>query len=164
MHSSQGINLLNGVMSTGEVAKWAAAEAEPDYAAIRSRHYSPGPSFEDADAVNVRDFGAKGDGTTDDTAAFARAIAASDKVFVPHGDYALSGTLRLRPNTRLFGLNRTFTSLGARRKRPPGGEPGPSPEDGSFTLETVDDAQAAPGLHFLTVHGRVQWRSGRGVP
>jgi hypothetical protein len=27
----------------------------------------------------------------------------------------------------------------------------------------VDDAQAAPGLFFLTVQGRVQWRSGRGV-
>ncbi|NLY00626.1 MAG: hypothetical protein GXY83_31400 [Rhodopirellula sp.] len=162
-HTAQGTNLLNGTLSAGEIVEWTAAETEPDYPAICSRHYSQGPSFEDADAVNVRDFGAKGDGATDDTAAFAKAIAAHDKVFVPHGDYVLSGTLRLRPNTHLFGLNRTFTSLGAGRKRSPGGEPGPSPETDSFTLETVDDAQAAPGLSFLTVQGRVQWRSGRGT-
>jgi hypothetical protein len=141
----------------------AAAEAEPDYQAIRIRHYSPGPSFEDADAVNVRDFGAQGEGATDDSPAFAKAIAAHDKIFVPHGDYRLSGTLRLKPNTHLFGLNQAFASLGASRKRPPGGEPGPSPEADSFTLETVDDAQAAPGLSFLTVQGRVQWCSGRGT-
>ncbi|MCU0871528.1 MAG: glycoside hydrolase family 55 protein [Pirellulaceae bacterium] len=162
-HTAQGTNLLNGVMSTGEIVQWTAAEAEPDYQAIRSRHYSPGPSFEDADAVNVRDFGAKGDGATDDTAALAKAVAAHDKIFVPHGDYRLSGTLRLKPNTHLFGLNQTFASLGAGRKRPPGGEPGPSPEADSFTLETVDDAQAMPGLSFLAVQGRVQWRSGRGT-
>jgi hypothetical protein len=113
--------------------------------------------------VNVRDFGAQGDGTTDDTAAFARAIAAHDKVYVPQGDYLLSGMLRLKPNTHLFGLNQTFASLGAGRRRPPGGEPGPSPEADAFTLETVDDAEAAPGLSFLTVQGRVQWRSGRGT-
>jgi hypothetical protein len=162
-HTAQGTNLVSGVLSTGELVQWTAAVAEPDYPAIRRRHYSPGPSFEDADAVNVRDFGAKGDGATDDTAAFAKALAAHDKIFVPRGDYLLSGTLRLRPNTHLFGLNQTFTSLGAGRRRPPGGEPGPSPEADAFTLETVDDAEAAPGLSFLSVQGRVQWRSGRGT-
>ncbi len=162
-HTAQGTNLLNGVMSAGEVVKWTAAEAEPDYQAIRSRHYAPGPSFEDADAVNVRDLGAKGDGATDDTAAFAKAIAAHDKIFVPRGDYRLSGTLRLRPNTHLFGLSQSFTSLGAARRRLAGGEPGPPPAADSFALETVDDAQAAPGLSFLAIQGRVQWRSGRGT-
>ena len=162
-HTAQGAALLNGVQSTGDVVQWTGAEAEPDCPAIRSRHYLPAPSFEDADAVSVRDLGAKGDGVTDDTAAFAKAIAAHDKIFVPPGNYALSGTLRLRPNTHLFGLNRALTSLGTGRKRQRGGEPGLSPETSSFTLETVDDAKAAPGLSFLTVHGRVHWRSGRGI-
>ncbi|MCB1231389.1 MAG: hypothetical protein KDN19_14040 [Verrucomicrobiae bacterium] len=42
--------------------------------------------------ANVRDFGAKGDGVTDDTAAFARAIEACPEnaaVFVPDGSYLL---------------------------------------------------------------------------
>lgn len=162
-HTEQGANLLNGVTSTGEIARWIAA-TEPDDTAIRRKHYTPGPSFEDPDAVSVRDFGAKGDGATDDTAAFAKAIAAHDKVFVPVGDYRLSGTLRLKPKTQLFGFSQSFTSIGGgNRLRRHGGEPGPSPESDSLTLETVDDAEAAPALSFMTVGGRVQWRSGRGT-
>ena len=161
-HTDQGVNLLNGAVSAGTVFQHAPA-AEPDYAAIRRQHWPPTPSFEDADAVNVRDFGAKGDGTTDDTAAFAKAIAAHDKVFVLNGDYRLSGTLRLKPKTQLFGLSRSFVTIGADTARASTGEPGPSPESDSFTIETPDDANAAPGLAFITVRGRVQWRSGRGT-
>ncbi|NQU11179.1 hypothetical protein HQ590_10340 [bacterium] len=162
-HMDQAVNLLNGVLSTGEIVQWTTAAAGPDYTTIRDKHYTRGPSFEDADAANVRNFGAKGNGADDDTAAFAKAIAAHDKVFVPKGDYALSGTLRLGSRTHLFGLSRAFTSLGGGRFRPAGGEPGPPSEVSSFTIETVDDAEAAPGLSFLAVRGRVEWRSGRGM-
>jgi hypothetical protein len=56
--------------------------------------------------INVRDFGAQGDGATDDTAAIQRAIdAAAEKggggVWFPPGNYAVS-TLRLRSYTGLF--------------------------------------------------------------
>jgi hypothetical protein len=161
-HIDQGVSLINGVMAEGAVTRWSAA-AEPDYAALRRAHYAPGPSFEEADVANVRDFGARGDGQSDDTAAFVRAIAAHDKVFVPNGSYRLSGTLRLGYRTHLFGFSRSFASIGGGRANPAHGEPGPSPESDAFTLETVDDAAAAPGLSFLTVQGRVQWRSGRGT-
>jgi hypothetical protein len=161
-HDNQGVNLLNGTVAPGTILQQAPAE-EPDYAAIRRQHWTPTPSFEDAGAANVRDFGAKGDGTTDDTAAFAKAIAAHDKVFVPGGDYRLSGTLRLKPRTQLFSISRSFASIGAGTARANTGEPGPSPESDSFTIETPDDAEAAPGLAFLSVRGRVQWRSGRGL-
>jgi hypothetical protein len=156
------VSLINGVMAEGAVTRWSAA-AEPDYAALRRAHYAPGPSFEEADVANVRDFGARGDGQSDDTAAFVRAIAAHDKVFVPNGSYRLSGTLRLGYRTHLFGFSRSFASIGGGRANPAHGEPGPSPESDAFTLETMDDAAAAPGLSFLTVQGRVQWRSGRGT-
>jgi len=53
--------------------------------------------------------------------------------------------------------------LGGGRYRPTRGEPGRSPELDAFTLETVDDFDAAPGLSFLTLRGRVEWRSGRGT-
>lgn len=49
----------------------------------------------------VTDYGAKGDGSTDDTAAFQAALAANRIVFVPEGTYKLSGTLVIRPNCRL---------------------------------------------------------------
>ncbi len=47
---------------------------------------------------NVRDFGARGDGVTDDTAAFQRAIAATENgaLLVPAGRYALSDILHIR--------------------------------------------------------------------
>lgn len=43
-----------------------------------------------ADIANVRDFGAVGDGVTDDTAAFEAAAATGKTVFVPEGQYKLS--------------------------------------------------------------------------
>ena len=62
--------------------------------------------------MNVKAFGAKGDGTTDDTKAFEKAIKAHDKIFVPKGNYRLSGTLALGHNTRLFGLTPSRSIIG----------------------------------------------------
>ena len=43
-----------------------------------------------ADVVNVKDFGAAGDGVADDTEAFRKAAAAGRAVFVPYGTYRLT--------------------------------------------------------------------------
>jgi hypothetical protein len=61
--------------------------------------------------VNVRTLGAKGDGATDDTAAFRKAIAQSRTVYVPSGFYIVSDTLELRPDTVLVGLHPLATQL-----------------------------------------------------
>lgn len=45
------------------------------------------------DIVSVKDFGAVGDGVTDDTAAIQAAINASGMVYVPSGNYKLTSTL-----------------------------------------------------------------------
>jgi len=47
------------------------------------------------DFVSVKDFGAVGDGVTDDTAAFNAAWAASNPqaVYVPAASYAITGTV-----------------------------------------------------------------------
>ena len=47
------------------------------------------------DVVSVKDFGAVGDGVTDDTAAFTNAIAASNHVIVPIGTYAVGSMIEL---------------------------------------------------------------------
>ena len=46
-------------------------------------------------------YGAKGDGTTDDTAAFQNALTNNRTVFVPGGTYKLSGELVIRDNCQL---------------------------------------------------------------
>jgi hypothetical protein len=56
--------------------------------------------------VSVRDYGARGDGVTDDTAAFLAALAAARTVFVPDGHYILSDTIDIT-NRRLYGTKRT---------------------------------------------------------
>ena len=61
--------------------------------------------------VNVRSFGAKGDGVTDDTAAFRKAIAEHQAVYVPSGFYVISDTLALKPDTALIGLHPLATQI-----------------------------------------------------
>jgi len=51
--------------------------------------------------VSVKDFGAVGDGTTNDTAAIQAALNASRYVVVPIGTYRLESTITVPANTRL---------------------------------------------------------------
>jgi len=48
------------------------------------------------DAVSVKDFGAKGDGTVDDTAAIQAAIDAHGSVFIPEGIYRCDGVILIQ--------------------------------------------------------------------
>ena len=59
--------------------------------------------------VSVKKYGAKGDGVTDDTDAFEKAIAENEVVYVPTGWYRLTRTLKLGPKTKLIGLH-TYAS------------------------------------------------------
>ncbi len=55
--------------------------------------------------VDVRDYGARGDGVTDDAAAFIAADAAANgrTVIVPAGDYLLASNVTMQNNTRFEG-------------------------------------------------------------
>jgi hypothetical protein len=62
-------------------------------------------------AINVKDYGAKGDGTTDDTVAIQNAIAACNEgqvVFFPSGSYLVSSTLYLTRNQTLEGQHNSW--------------------------------------------------------
>ena len=61
--------------------------------------------------VSVREFGAAGDGKTDDTAALRKAAASGKPLYLPTGRYVLSDTVTLDPNTALIGLHPRATML-----------------------------------------------------
>lgn len=52
-------------------------------------------------AITPQEYGAKGDGTTDDTSAFLTALAENRRVYVPSGTYVLSEELTLGQNCQL---------------------------------------------------------------
>ncbi|WP_296950738.1 glycosyl hydrolase family 28-related protein [uncultured Massilia sp.] len=63
------------------------------------------------DWANVRSFGAKGDGTTDDTAAIQKAIDSKRTVYLPLGFYVVNDTIRMKPDTVIVGLHPGLTQL-----------------------------------------------------
>lgn len=61
--------------------------------------------------VSVRKFGAKGDGTTDDTEAIRKAIAEAKHIYFPEGWYRISESLKMQPQTTLIGMHPFATQL-----------------------------------------------------
>lgn len=55
------------------------------------------------DLVSVKDFGAAGDGLTDDTQAIQQALQAHEAVFLPAGTYLISQTLEIGARRSLIG-------------------------------------------------------------
>jgi hypothetical protein len=53
--------------------------------------------------VNVKAYGAKGDGVTDDTASVRTALASAGQVFLPMGTYVVSDTITLSAGQGIFG-------------------------------------------------------------
>jgi Pectate lyase superfamily protein len=84
------------------------AQSQP--AALTTAPPVPLPS--DANVANVRDYGAKGDGVTDDTAAIQQAMNANRFVYLPQGIYLVSTTLQTRPKKMVLqGESQTRTVI-----------------------------------------------------
>ena len=68
------------------------------------------------DTVSVKDFGAVGDGTTDDTAAIQAALTASNNVSFPFGAYRITNTISIIGNKYVEAsnavLNKDFNGVG----------------------------------------------------
>lgn len=61
------------------------------------------------DIVNVKQFGAKGDGSTNDTNAFKMALLTGKPVFIPNGDYLITDNLTV--NNDIFGEDKYYSHL-----------------------------------------------------
>ncbi len=170
VHSGNGYtvtsyNLIDGVRGQDEIISVDRNPGSPP-ADLLSRHtWSRLPSFEDEGVVNVLDTGAKGDDSTDDTAAIQRAIdnAQTGAVFLPRGDYQVSGTLKLKANTRFFGVEGHRSRLMTANWDP----------QGEFVpvISSPDDAQATTYLANIFIRlqagyenssiSGLRWRTGR---
>lgn len=65
------------------------------------------------DVVNVKDFGAKGDGSTDDTDAINAALASGGYVYMPKGTYIVTESISIPSNTYLVGAGKGVTVIEA---------------------------------------------------
>lgn len=61
--------------------------------------------------VNIKDLGAKGDGTTDDTEIIKNAIASHQNIYFPTGWYRITETIKMLSNTALIGLHPFATQI-----------------------------------------------------
>ncbi|MGB6392963.1 MAG: glycosyl hydrolase family 28-related protein [Candidatus Acidiferrales bacterium] len=61
--------------------------------------------------VNIRSLGARGDGMADDTEAFKKAIAEHRAIYLPSGQYRVTDTIALRPDTVLIGMHPSVTRI-----------------------------------------------------
>ena len=104
------------------------------------------------DHYSVRDFGAKGDGKTDDTAAFQNALEAAKLagggiVYAPRGNYFFAGHLDVPGAVTLQGVWESVPShVGLRSPD------GAKPTDDGTTFLVTENAGKEDGPPFITLH------------
>jgi hypothetical protein len=86
--------------------------ASPKLDAISSPFVNPPLPHPSSACVNVKTtYGAKGDGSTDDTAPIQRAFAFNMEVYFPSGTYLISKTITLTAGHKAFGSGTAFTRI-----------------------------------------------------
>jgi Pectate lyase superfamily protein len=101
---------------------------------------------------SVREFGAKGDGKTDDTAAFQRALDAAAQagggtVQAPRGAYFFAGHLAVPSAVTLEGIWRSVPSHNGLRER---GLPKPTEDGTTFLITENEGKEDGPAFVTLT--------------
>jgi len=101
---------------------------------------------------NVRDFGAKGDEKTDDTAAFQKALDTAGKagggvVLAPRGNYFFAGHLNVPRAVTLAGIWQSVPAHNGIRNRGL-----PKPTDDGTTFLVTEGAGSENGSAFITLH------------
>lgn len=104
------------------------------------------------DNINVRNFGALGDGKTDDTAAFQKALDAAAKVgggvvYAPIGNYFFAGHLNIPKAVTLAGVWQSVPAHNGIRDR---GRPKPTDDGTTFLITEGAGNENAPP--FITLN------------
>lgn len=103
LNGRAAVNFANAGWSTVDISNYqtvGASRVGKSIGKVRINNHGGSPSLETI--FDVRDYGALGDGVTDDTAAILLAIAAAEVaggiVYFPTGIYRLTGPITLNPN------------------------------------------------------------------
>lgn len=109
-----------------------------------------------AETVWVTEYGAAGDGVTDDTQAFVDAIAAGNLIHIPPGTYLVTGDIALKDNLELRGAGVGLTTIkmaASAGAKPVLKDPGSSLSNLTLTGLTIDgnDDVNSTGLELLTL-------------
>ncbi len=78
--------------------------AAPDFTAVGTGAVTRTSHDKFSDMVSIKDFGAVGDGLTDDTLAIQKALGAHNAVLVPEGIYIVNSAICLKQGQMLAGL------------------------------------------------------------
>ncbi len=150
--TGNGMNLINGTLNTTDVTRTTTSRSAPNEKAILKNHLPAGiPGPGEPGSVCLTSFGAKGDGETDDTEAFKKALASGKKVFIPKGTFRVKGNVKADSGTQIYGIPGGLSVIGSANA------------DDSFVLATPDDIKASFALTYLNIKGTVDWRSGEGI-
>ena len=105
-----------------------------------------------SDYFNVRNFGAAGDGQTDDTAAFQKALDVAEKagggiVYAPRGNYFFAGSLNVPNAVTLAGIWQSVPAHNGLRDKGL-----PKPTDDGTTFLITGGAGSEDGPAFITLN------------
>ncbi|MEC7028228.1 MAG: glycosyl hydrolase family 28-related protein [Pseudomonadota bacterium] len=81
--------------------------AAPDFTASGTGATARSSSDKFSDLISVKDFGAVGDGLTDDTLAIQQALAAHNNVFIPEGTFLITSAIALTDSQALIGAGQS---------------------------------------------------------
>lgn len=125
-------------------------EYDPPFAGALTSGYTVADKL--AQCVSVKDFGAVGDGVTDDTAAIQAAFDTNLSVLLPVGEYYVTDMMTMNSGQKLYGEGRTVSNfviqtdfnLSAQGVLRAGtGEPGAEIYDVGFKFQQADQAVRA---------------------
>jgi Pectate lyase superfamily protein len=117
------------------------------------RAFAAGPAqVSPSDHFNVVDFGAVGDGQTDDTAAFQKALDAAGQagggvVYAPRGNYFFTGSLNVPSAVTLAGVWQSVPAHNGIRNP---GQPKPTDDGTTFLITAGEGREDGPA--FITLN------------
>lgn len=114
---TQAGNATKFLQTDGTTASWEVPDAvEVSFTPSGTGAVATTLQAKHREVMSAKDFGATGDGSTDDTTAMQAAItaaAAADKVlFIPTGTYKITDTLNIPNQTQIVGEHQTMGFLG----------------------------------------------------